>query len=76
MPKSLTAKYHALSGNPHWLSFGTARRKVVDTASPVRGAGERPSHFERSLQPALPGLPLGVSRRFGAAACVPRRRLA
>jgi len=29
-----------------------------------------PSHFEQSLVPTLPSLLLGVSRRFGAAACV------
>ena len=31
---------------------------------------------QQSLEPALPGLPIGVSRRFRAAACFSRRRLA
>lgn len=49
-----------------WLSFSTAQRK----------GSALPSHFERSLLPALPGLPVGVSRRFRAMACVSRSRLA
>ena len=40
-----------------WLSFGTARRRVLS-----------PSHFERGLKPARPGLSLGVFRRFGTMA--------
>jgi len=50
---------------PPWLSFGTASRR-----------GWIPSHFEQSLNPALPGLSLGVFRHFGTAACVSRKRLA
>jgi hypothetical protein len=42
-----------------WLSFGTARRMVVT-----------PSHFERGLKPARPGLSLGVFRRFGTMASI------
>jgi hypothetical protein len=34
-----------------------------------------PSHFERSLKPASPGLSLGVFGHFGTAACVTRIRL-
>jgi hypothetical protein len=59
-------KKRAARTDPHWLSFSTARRRDI----------LRPSHFEQSLKPALPGLPLGVSRRFGAMACVTRSRLA
>jgi hypothetical protein len=40
-----------------WLSFGTARRREF-----------APSHFERGLKPARPGLSLGVFRRFGTLA--------
>ena len=41
-----------------WLSFGTTcRREFV------------PSHLERGLKPAQPGLSLGVFRRFGTMAC-------
>jgi hypothetical protein len=40
-----------------WLSFGTARRRDPS-----------PSHFERGLKPARPGLSLGVFRRFGTMA--------
>ena len=57
-----------------------ARQQSVKT--PPRGAlalrsvgGFVPSHFEQSLTPALPGLPVGVSRRFWAMACVSRSRL-
>ncbi len=42
-----------------WLSFGTARRR-----------GSSPSHFERGLKPARPGLSLGVFRRFGTMASI------
>ena len=42
-----------------WLSFGTARRRVF-----------APSHFERGLKPARPGLSLGVFRRFGTMASI------
>jgi hypothetical protein len=42
-----------------WLSFGTARRRVL-----------APSHFERGLKPARPGLSLGVFRRFGTMAYI------
>ena len=35
-----------------------------------------PSHLERGLNPARPGLSLGVFRRFGTMACLSRRRLA
>ena len=42
-----------------WLSFGTARRRVF-----------APSHFERGLKPARPGLSLGVFRRFGTMAYI------
>jgi hypothetical protein len=38
--------------------------------------GQTPSHFERGLNPARPGLSLGVFRRFGTMACLSRRRLA
>jgi hypothetical protein len=48
-------------------SFSTAQRK---------GKLTLPSHFEQSLKPALPGLPVGVSRRSRAMACVSRSRLA
>jgi hypothetical protein len=48
-----------------WSSFGTAYRR-----------GLAPSHFERGLNPARPGLSLGVFRRFGTMACLSRRRLA
>ena len=41
-----------------WLSFGTARRRDL-----------APSHFERGLKPARPGLSLGVFGRFGTMAC-------
>jgi hypothetical protein len=54
-----------LPGGTSWLSFGTAYRRV-----------RSPSHFERGLNPARPGLSLGVSRRFGTMACLSRRRLA
>jgi hypothetical protein len=40
-----------------WLSFSTACRR-----------DNYPSHFERGLNPAQPGLPLGVFRRFGTMA--------
>jgi hypothetical protein len=40
-----------------WLSFGTGRRRDV-----------APSHFERGLNPARPGLSLGIFRRFGTMA--------
>ena len=56
----------AKRAGPLWLSFSTARRKDF----------LHPSHFEWSLNPAPPGLPLGVSRRFGTMACVTRSRLA
>jgi hypothetical protein len=42
-----------------WLSFGTARRRDC-----------YPSHFERGLKPARPGLSLGVFRRFGTMAYI------
>jgi hypothetical protein len=42
-----------------WLSFGTARRRVF-----------APSHIERGLKPARPGLSLGVFRRFGTMAYI------
>ena len=42
-----------------WLSFGTARRRDL-----------APSHFERGLKPARPGLSLGVFRRFGTMAYI------
>jgi hypothetical protein len=35
----------------------------------MRAVGNFSSHFERSLNPAQPGLPLGVFRRFGTMAC-------
>ena len=42
-----------------WSSFGTAYRRVPT-----------PSHFERGLNPARPGLSLGVFRRFGTMAFI------
>ena len=47
------------SVSTYWLSFGTARRRVLT-----------PSHFERGLKPARPGLSLGVFRRFGTTAYI------
>ena len=41
------------------MSFGTARRREL-----------APSHFERGLKPARPGLSLGVFRRFGTMAYI------
>ena len=48
-----------LAVSTSWLSFGTARRRVL-----------APSHFERGLKPAQPGLSLGVFRRFGTMAYI------
>jgi hypothetical protein len=56
---------HGQPGGTSWSSFGTAYRRVPT-----------PSHFERGLNPARPGLSLGVFRRFGTMACLSRRRLA
>ena len=55
MPMPLTTQAASTS----WLSFGTARRRVL-----------APSHFERGLKPARPGLSLGVFRRFGTMAYI------
>jgi hypothetical protein len=51
---------------------------LTGRALALRSVGEiaGPSHFEQSLNPALPGLPFGISRCFRAMACVSRRRLA
>jgi hypothetical protein len=49
----------AFTVSTSWLSFGTARRRVF-----------APSHFERGLKPARPGLSLGVFRRFGTMAYI------
>ena len=48
---------------PPWLSFGTAHRR-----------GFRPSHFEQSLKPTLPGLPEArLSTLPGNGLCMRRR---
>jgi len=60
-----TSTTHGQPAGTSWLSFGTAHRR-----------GLAPSHFERGLNPARPGLSLGVFRRFGTMACLSRRRLA
>lgn len=48
---------------------------LTGRALALHGVGIRPSHFGRSLNPAPPGLPIGVFRRFRAVAFVARRRL-
>ncbi len=48
-----------------WFSFSTARRRE-----------NYPSHFEQSLNPTSPGLPLCVFGRFRAMAYLPCSRLA
>jgi hypothetical protein len=60
-----TTTTHGQPVGTSWLRFGTAYRR-----------GHAPSHFERGLNPARPGLSLGVFRRFGTMACLSRRRLA
>ncbi len=60
-----TSTPHGKPVGTSWSSFGTAYRREL-----------APSHLERGLNPARPGLPLGVFRRFGTMACLLRRRLA